>query len=39
MVKNKNATRNKKNNNNKYFQYAITVGLNHKNVVKHPQKI
>ena len=37
--KNKNATINSKNNDSKCFQHAITVALNHKNLVKYPQRI
>ena len=39
MVKNKKATINPKNNDNKYFQYAITIALDHKNIVEDPQRI
>ena len=28
-----------KNNDNKYFQYAITAALNHENIGKHPGRI
>ena len=33
-LKNKKSTINPKNNDNKYFQYAVIVALNHKNIVK-----
>ena len=38
-LKNKNATINPKNNDNKCFQYALTVALNHKQIKKDPQRI
>ena len=38
-LKNTKATINPKNNDNKCFQYAITVALNHKNIVKDLQRI
>ena len=38
-LKNKKATINPKNNDNKCFQYAITVVLDDKNIVKDPQRI
>ena len=38
-LKNKKATINPKNNDDKYFQYAITVTLNHKQIKKDPQRI
>ena len=38
-LKNKKATLNSKNNDNKCFQYAITVALNQKNDKKDPQRI
>ena len=38
-LKNKKATLNSKNNDNKCFQYAITVALNQKNNKKDPQRI
>ena len=37
-LKNKKAAVNSKNNDDKYFQYAITVALNHKNIVKDPRR-
>ena len=38
-IKNKHAIINPKNtNDNKCFQYAITVALNHKEIGKDPQK-
>ena len=33
-LKNKKSAINPKNNDNKYFQYAVIVALNHKNIVK-----
>ena len=36
-LKNKKATRNPKNNDDKYFQYALTVALNYQNLKKDPQ--
>ena len=36
-LKNKKATRNPKNNDDKYFQYALTVALNYQNIKKDPQ--
>ena len=38
-MKNKKATINIKNNDDKYFQYAITVVLNHEQTKKDPQRI
>ena len=39
-VKNKKATINPINKkDNKYFQYAITVALNHEEIGKHPERI
>ena len=38
-VINKRATINQKNKNNKYFQYSITVALNHHNIENHPERI
>ena len=38
MAKNKNATINLKNTDDKRFPYAITVAVNHKNIAKDPQK-
>ena len=39
-LKNKRATINPKNNDDKYFQYALTVALNYKNKIKnHPERI
>ena len=38
-LKNKNVTINPKNNDNKCFQYALTVALNHKQIKKDPQRI
>ena len=36
---NKKAAINPKNNDDKCFQYSITLTLNHKNIVKDPQRI
>ena len=36
---NKRATINPKNKDNKYFQYSITVALNHQNIENHPERI
>ena len=38
-LKNKRATINPKNNDDKSFQYALTVALNHKQIKKDPQRI
>ena len=38
-LKNKKASTNPKNNYKKYFQYAITVALNHEQIKKDPQRI
>ena len=38
-VKNKRATVNPKNKDNKCFQYSITVALNHQNNENHPERI
>ena len=38
-ILNKRATINRKNENNKCFQYSITVTLNHQNIENHPEKI
>ena len=38
-LKNKKATINQKNNDDKCFQYAITVVLNHEQIKKDPQRI
>ena len=37
-LKNKKTTINPKNNDDKCFQYALTVALNHKKVLKNPQR-
>ena len=37
-LKNKKATINTKNNDDKCFQYAITVELNHKQIKNHPER-
>ena len=38
-LKNKNATINPKNNDDKCFQYAITVALNNEQIKSHPKRI
>ena len=38
-LKNKKATINPKNNDGKFFQYAITVALNHKQIKSHLERI
>ena len=38
-LKNKRSTINPKNNDDKYFQYALIVALNHEQIKKDPQKI
>ena len=38
-LKNKEATINPKNNDNKYFQYASTVALSYRNINNNPEKI
>ena len=38
-LKNKKATINPKNSDDKCFQYAITAALNHENVQSHPERI
>ena len=38
-LKNKKATTNPKNNDNKYFQYAVAATLNHEQIKSHPEKI
>ena len=38
-VLNKRATINPKNEDNKCFQYSITVALNHQNIENHPERI
>ena len=38
-IKNKKATKNPNNNDNKCFQYALTVALNYEKIKKHPQRI
>ena len=38
-LKNKKATINPKNNDDKCFQYALTVALNHEPIEKDPQRI
>ena len=37
--KNKKATISPKNNDNQCFQYSVTNSINHKNIVKDPQRI
>ena len=38
-LKNKKATINSKNNDNKSFQYALTVALNYQNIKNNPERI
>ena len=38
-LKNKRATINSKNNDNKSFQYALTVALNYQNIKNNPERI
>ena len=38
-LKNKEATINSKNNDDKYFQYAIIVSLNHEQIKSHLEKM
>ena len=38
-LKNKKATINPKNNDNNSFQYALTVALNHQNIIKDTQRL
>ena len=38
-IKNKEATINPINKQDKYFQYAITVALNHEEIAKNPERI
>ena len=38
-LKNNKATINPKNDDDKCFQYALTVALNHEQIKKHPQRI
>ena len=39
-IKNKKATINPINKkDNKYFQYAVTVALNHRKIGKHPERV
>ena len=38
-LKNKNATANSKNNDDKCFQYAVTVALNYEKINKDPRRI
>ena len=39
LLKNKKATINPKNNDDKCFQYALTVALNYQNIKKDTQRI
>ena len=39
LLKNKNATINPKNNNEKCFQYPITAALNNEQIKSHPERI
>ena len=38
-LKNKKATINPKNNDDKYFQYDVTVALSHQNIKSNPERI
>ena len=38
MIKNTNVTINPKNNDDKCFQYAVTVELNHEQIKIHPER-
>ena len=38
-LKNKKATINPKNKDEKYFQYALTVALNYEQIKDHPERI
>ena len=38
-LKNKKATINSRNNDNKSFQYAVTVALNYQNIKNNPERI
>ena len=38
-LKNKKATINQKNNDDKCFEYALTTALNYQNVESHPERI
>ena len=38
-IKDKKSTINSKNNDYKYFQYAVTVALNHDKINNHPQRV
>ena len=38
-MKNKKAAINPQNNDDNYFQYALTVALNHQNIANNPQRI
>ena len=38
-LKNKKATINPKNNDDKCFQYALTAALNYEQILKNPQRI
>ena len=38
-LKNKKATKNPKNSNDKCFQYALTVALNYEQIKNHPERI
>ena len=39
MAKDKKALINPENNYNIYFKYAITVTVNHENIVKHSEEL
>ena len=38
-LKKKKATKNLKNNDDKFFQYALTVALNHEQIKNNPERI
>ena len=38
-LKNKKATTNPKNNDDKFFQYALTVALNYQKIKNNPERI
>ena len=38
-LKNKKATINRKNNDDKCFEYVLTVALNHEQIKSHPERI
>ena len=38
-MRNKKATKNPKNDDDKFFQHAVTAALNHQNIKNHPERI